>query len=156
MPIGDLVSFYADITRVGRTSITVADTTPPVVTVQATPAFLWPPDHTMRPVHFTVLAVDACDPSPVVLLQSVSSSDPDDAPGRSDGATTGDVQGAIAGTPDLDVLLRAERDGRGSGRTYGARYLSTDASGNVGTGVGVVVVPKDMRRHPPRDGPASR
>jgi hypothetical protein len=138
------------------TSITVADTTPPVMTVRATPDVLWPPNHTMRPVQFTVLAVDACDPSPVTLLQSVASSDPDDAPGRGDGATTGDIQGAAAGTADFDVLLRAERDDRGPGRTYSAHYLSTDASGNVATGVGTVAVPHDLRRAPlPRTG-ASR
>jgi galactose oxidase-like protein len=137
------------------TSITVADTTPPVVTVQATPEFLWPPDHTMRPVHFTVLVVDACDPSPVRLLQSVASNEPDDAPGKSDGATTGDVQGAAAGTPDVDVLLRAERDGRGPGRTYSARYRSTDASGNVGMAGGTVTVPHDLRHLPAPGGPSA-
>jgi hypothetical protein len=134
------------------TSVTVADTTPPVVTVHATPDVLWPPDHKMRPVHFTVLAVDACDPSPAFALQSVASSEPDDAPGGGDGATTGDVQGANVGTADVDVLLRAERDGRGPGRTYTARYRATDASGNVGTGVGTVAVPHDRRRSLPRGG----
>jgi len=129
-------------------SITVADTTPPVVTVHASPADLWPPNHTMRPVHLTVVAVDACDPSPVVLLESVTSSEPDDAPGLGDGATTGDVQAATAGAPDVDVLLRAERDARGPGRTYRVRYLATDASGNAGTGVGSVVVYHDGRPPP--------
>ena len=130
-------------------SITVADTTPPVVTVHASPADLWPPDHTMRPVHLTVVAVDACDPSPVVRLQSVTSSEPDDAPGQRDGKTTGDVQAATAGTLDVDVLLRAERDAQGPGRTYSARYLATDASGNGGTGVGSVAVYRELRRPPP-------
>jgi hypothetical protein len=130
------------------TSITVADTTPPVVTVQANPESLWPPDHTMRPVHFTVVAVDACDPSPVTLLQSVASSDPDDARGLSDGATTGDIQGVAAGTADFDVSLRAERDGHRPGRIYTARYRSTDASGNVGAGAGTVAVTHDQRQHP--------
>jgi hypothetical protein len=85
-------------------------------------------------------------------LQSVASSEPDDAPGGGDGATTGDVQGADVGTADVDVLLRAERDGRGPGRTYSARYRATDASGNVGTGVGTVAVPHDRRRSLPRGG----
>jgi hypothetical protein len=106
----------------------------------------------MRSVRFTVVAVYACDPSPVMLLQSITSSEPDDAPGRGDGATTSDVQGAAAGTPDFDVSLRAERDGRGPGRTYSARYRSTDASGNVGMGIGTVVVPHDLRHPPPRVG----
>ena len=132
-----------------RTSISVTDTTPPVVMIRAAPAVLWPPDHRMRPVHFAIVAVDACDPSPAVLLQSVTSSEPDDAPGRGDGATTRDIQGAAIGTPDFDVLLRAERADRGPGRTYSARYRSTDASGNVGRGVGIVVVPHDRRHCPP-------
>jgi len=127
------------------TSITVADTTPPVVAVEATPTFIWPPDHKLRPVHYAVLAVDACDPSPVTVLQSVASSDPDDAPGRWDGATTGDILGAAVGTADFDVLLRAERDGREPERTYSARYVATDRSGNVGTGIGAVAVSHDQR-----------
>jgi hypothetical protein len=131
------------------TPITVEDTTPPVVIVRAAPDMLWPPDHTMRPVHFTVAAVDACDPSPVVLLQSVTSSEPDDAPTIWDGATTGDIAGVTEGAPDFDVLLRAERNERGGGRTYRARYVATDASGNAGTGVGAVTAPREFRRPPP-------
>ena len=104
----------------------------------------------MRPVHFTVIAVDACDPSPTSVLQSVASSEPDDAPGGGDGATTHDIQSASVGTPDFDVLLRAERAGHGRGRIYSGRYLSTDASGNAGAGVGLVVVPHDASSLPPR------
>jgi hypothetical protein len=135
------------------TAITVGDTTPPVVTVRANPAVLWPPNHRMLPVHFTVSAVDACDPSPMTRLLSVVSSEPDDASGPGDGASLRDVQGATAGTADFDVALRAERDGRGPGRTYSARYLSTDAAGNVGTAVGTVTVPHDQgRRYSSRGG----
>ena len=130
-------------------SITVTDTTPPVVTVHASPAELWPPNHTMRPVHLTVVAVDACDETPVVLLASVTSSEPDDAPGSRDGKTTGDIQAATAGTPDVDVFFRAERDSQGPGRIYRLRYLATDASGNAGTGVGDVAVYRNKRGPPP-------
>jgi hypothetical protein len=135
------------------TSITIADSTPPVVTVRADPGLLWPPDHKLRPVHFTVVAVDACDPSPPVSLRSVVSSEADDAPGGRDGSTKGDIQGATSGAPDFDVLLRAERQGGGSGRTYTARYGSTDASGNAATASGTVEVPHDARASsisPPR------
>jgi hypothetical protein len=152
-PLGTTVVTFTAADAAGNvascsTSVTVADTRPPVMTVRATPEVLWPPNHAMRPVHFTVVAVDACDPTPVTLLQSLASSDPDDAPGRGDGATVGDVQGAAAGTADFDVLLRAERDDRGQGRIYTARYRSTDASGNVATGAGTVTVPHDQRRPP--------
>jgi hypothetical protein len=152
-PVGTTVVTFTAADAAGNvascsTSITVADTRPPVMTVRATPEVLWPPNHAMRPVHFTVVAVDACDPTPVTLLQSLASSDPDDAPGRGDGATVGDVQGADVGTADFDVLLRAERDDRGQGRIYTARYRSTDASGNVATGAGTATVPHDQRRPP--------
>jgi hypothetical protein len=125
--------------------VTVADTVPPVVTVAADPASLWPPNHRMRPVRFTVHAADVCDPAPVVLLESVVSSEPDDAPGAGDGLTTRDIQGASIGAPDFEVLLRAERDGRGPGRTYSAWYRARDGSGNVGIGAGAANVPHDWR-----------
>jgi hypothetical protein len=147
-PLGTTTVIFAATDGAGNvaacsTSITVADTSPPVVTVRAIPDVLWPPNHTLRPVRFTVTAVDACDPSPAVLLQSLASSEPDDAPGGGDGATTGDVQGASLGTADFEFLLRAERAGGGPGRTYGAVYRAIDAAGNVATGAGVVVVPHD-------------
>ncbi len=128
-----------------ETSVTVADTAPPVVTVQASPAELWPPDHRLAPVRFSVRAADACDPAPEVLLLSSSSSEPDDAPGGGDGKTTGDIRGAAVGTPDFDVLLRAERDGSGPGRTYVLRYRAVDAAGNAATSSGAVRVPHDRR-----------
>ena len=98
----------------------------------------------MHPVHSRVVVLDACDPSPQVVLASVASSEPDDAPGGGDGNTTNDIQGAIPGTPDFDVLLRAERDGNGPGRTYTIRYQAGDASGNIGAGQDVVIVPHDQ------------
>jgi hypothetical protein len=132
------------------TSITVEDTTPPVVSVQASPDILGAPDHRMRAVHLTVVAVDACGGSYGASLQSITSSEPDDRPGASDGTTRVDIQGASIGTPDFDVLLRAERDLLGPGRTYSVRYRSTDAQGNVGVGVGTVAVPPDQGRFLPR------
>ena len=127
-----------------QTVVTVVDTTPPVVTVETTPHYLWPPNHTMSPVHSRVVVHDACDPSPQVILASVVSSEPDDAPGGGDGNTTNDIQGATLGTPDFDVLIRAERDGNGPGRTYTIRYQALDASGNIGAGQDVVIVPHDQ------------
>jgi hypothetical protein len=95
-------------------------------------------------VHSRVVVHDACDPSPQVLLASVVSSEPDDAPGGGDGNTTNDIQGAILGGPDFDVLLRAERSGNGPGRTYTIRYQARDAWGNLGAGQDVVIVPHDQ------------
>jgi hypothetical protein len=83
----------------------------------------------MAPVHAGVQAADLCG-TVSLTLESVTSSEPDDAPGGSDGTTVEDIQDALAGTADFDVRLRAERSGAGSGRTYTLTYRATDASGN--------------------------
>jgi alpha-tubulin suppressor-like RCC1 family protein/streptogramin lyase len=123
-----------------QTTVSISDSIPPVVNVEATPHFLWPPNHAMYPIHSVVNATEACDPSASVVLASVTSSDPDDAPGGNDGSTTDDIQGASIGTPDFDILLRAERMARGRGRTYAITYEVVDASGNVGAGMATVIV----------------
>jgi len=119
---------------------TVTDDTPPTVTVATVPASLWPPNHKMANVDVVVTAVDACDPSPAVVLASVVSSEPDDASGNGDGQTTDDIQGVTAGTDDRQVQLRAERAGSGPGRAYTLTYQVTDASGNSTTASGQTLV----------------
>jgi hypothetical protein len=79
---------------------------------------------------------------------SVSSSEPDDAPGDGDGSTTGDMAGAEADTPDTGILLRAERSGSGSGRTYEITYAASDATGNSTSALAVVRVPHDLGEGP--------
>jgi hypothetical protein len=121
--------------------VTVVDTVAPVLVLEASPRILWPPNHAMRAVHVGVAVVDVCDPSPRIVLRSVVSSEPDDAPGGGDGTTTGDVQQASCGTADVDLLLRAERQGSGPCRTYTLAYQATDGSGNASTGTTSVSVP---------------
>ncbi len=128
-----------------QTTITVRDTIPPVVTSVSSPNVLWPPNHRMVTVNNTVVATDICDPSPVIILTAATSNEPDDAPGGGDGNTTDDIQGAALGTPDFQVLLRAERDGNGPGRVYTMTYRATDVSGNATNTSSVVTVPHDMR-----------
>ena len=73
-------------------------------------------------------------------LASVTSNEPDDAPGKGDGNTTGDIQGFDVGTSDTAGFLRAERDGTGSGRVYTLTYV---ARANGGTCTATVTVPHD-------------
>jgi len=125
-------------------SATVLDTTPPVVTVTTVPEYLWPPNHKMSTVEVSVTVADACDPQPSTVLVSVGSSEPDDAQGGGDGQTIDDIQDATIGTADFHVLLRAERQGGGSGRTYTLTYQAMDGSGNVGVSSAQVLVPHSM------------
>jgi hypothetical protein len=126
------------------TPIVVADTTAPVVQITLSRTLLWPPDHKLVPILATVTASDACG-DPGILLRSVTSSEPDDAPGAGDGRTTGDIRGADVGTPDFKFTLRAEREAKGPGRVYTVTYAATDPSGNTATAAAVVSVPHARR-----------
>jgi serine/threonine protein kinase len=65
---------------------------------------------------------DVCDRNPKITLVSITSNEP--------GAGQ-DIQGAVLGTDDRNFLLRAQRNGTGTGRVYTVRYRATDASGNA-------------------------
>lgn len=121
--------------------ITVIDSTSPSISVSADSAVLWPPNHKMRKVNFTVTVADNCDPSPTVILTSVVSSEPDESPSEGDGNTVNDIQDVDIGVADYSVLLRAERNGEGSGRTYTATYMVIDSSGNTSSSSVDVTVP---------------
>ncbi|MEK7798466.1 MAG: hypothetical protein AAB297_01445, partial [Acidobacteriota bacterium] len=127
-----------------RFGITVADTTPPLAAAAPRPSVLWPPDHRLVPVHVDLSAADACSASVTVLLETVASSEPDDAQGSGDGRTAGDVRGVDPGD-DRDVLLRAERGANGPGRTYVFSYMITDAAGLTRRLQVVVTVPRNLR-----------
>ncbi|MCP4594169.1 MAG: hypothetical protein GY842_25855, partial [bacterium] len=75
-----------------------------------------------------------------------SCSEPDDAPGRGDGATTNDIQDADLDTDDREVRLRAERAGDGPGRIYTLTYRATDHVGNSVEESVEVSVPHDQGR----------
>ena len=124
--------------------ITVADTTPPQLVLAAQPSSLWPPNHSMRDVHVRADVVDACTPPGTIqpILVSASSSEPDN--GLGDGDTENDIQGADLGTPDHDVMLRAERSGGGPGRVYTLVYSVADATGAVTEARTHVRVPHDQ------------
>ena len=118
-------------------TITVHDTTPPAIDdVSASPDELWPPDHKMRDVTVTVSASDLVDAAPVCQIASVSSNEL--VNGSGDGDTSPDW--VITGSHTLQ--LRAERDGKGSGRIYTIDVECGDAAGNVSTATTTVTVPK--------------
>jgi Tol biopolymer transport system component len=126
-------------TITGTQVVTVDDTTPPTLTVALDPTVLWPPDHTLTAIRATINATDDCDPSPVVRLVSITSSEPDDGTGPRD--KPHDIQGAMYLTTDRRFALRAEHAPSGT-REYTVTYEAEDAHHNV-TSVQVTVrVPK--------------
>ena len=125
-------------------SVTVQDTLPPTLAVHTDTASLWPPNHEMVPVHLRWEAHDLCTPTVTVTLVDVTCSEADDAAGMGDGETGHDIQGLERGSPDADILLRAERDGHGPGRTYELLYRAVDLAGNATSGTAQVFVPHDQ------------
>jgi hypothetical protein len=126
-------------------------------------AALWPPNHRMVEVGVSIEVTDACtEPADLVLLEvTVTSDEPDDAGGGGDGATTGDTDGADGFTAPVDVMpfftfnpttsrfegavfLRAERAGRGRGRTYTIEATVVNGFNNRATSSCIVVVPHDQ------------
>jgi hypothetical protein len=112
------------------------DTTPPSLTVKATPATLWPPDHKIVRITVDIQVSDDRDPNPVVKLVSVTSNEV---------LADGDITGVVLGTDARQIFVRAERTGgQKQGRIYTLRYSATDASGNTSIAETVVTVPHDQ------------
>jgi hypothetical protein len=130
-------------------NVVVQDTTPPALSIAASPAVLWPPDHSLVPITISPTVSDACDPSPVLNCSYVSN-EPDTGCGSGDKAA--DVQ-VVNGV----LELRAERCGNDptntSGRIYTITCTATDRSGNVSApATALVEVPHDQSCHFHDDG----
>jgi len=123
-------------------TITVADDTPPGMSLSTSPQALWPPNHKMVPVTIGISASDNCDPAPSCTSSSVASNEP--VNGKGDGNTSPDWQV----TGDLTVDLRAERSGSGNGRVYSIEVECTDASDNTSAETVEVYVPHDQGDRP--------
>jgi hypothetical protein len=141
-PKGTTTITYATTDLAGNTAsaiqtVTVIDNTPPVInSVTATPNTLWPPNHKLVTVTVNVGASDNCG-SVTSRIINVTSNEPDN--GLGDGDTTDDIQNIIG----LTVQLRAERSGKGSGRTYAITVQCTDEHGNHAEETVEVTVPSD-------------
>lgn len=126
-------------------TLTVTNPTP-VINLSATSATMWPPNHqykTFTVSDFVSSATGGCDSSTnltsSVVIQQVSSDEPEDNPSGADGNTLNDI--VIA--PDCkSVQLRSERDGSLNGRVYTITFKVTDSFGNSATATVKVFVPK--------------
>ena len=116
--------------------VIVEDTSPPDISaISADPDNLWPPNHKMISVEVQVSATDNCDDTPICKIITVESDEPINGPG--DGNTDPDWE--ITG--DLTLQLRAERSGKGDGRSYIITVACDDVSGNTSNGTVTVDVP---------------
>ena len=128
---------------------TIVEAEPVNLDVEVTPSVLWPPNHRLIPIHASLrVSGGTCGKAAEVVLVSAESSESDDAPGLDDDRSRGDIAGAEIGTADFDVLLRAERDGTGPGRTYTLTWAIVEGPA-AGTSVrATVVVPHDAAEPP--------
>jgi hypothetical protein len=113
---------------------------PMTISVSLSPSLLRPTNHKMVNVTALVTATTSC-PALSTVLTSITSSEPDDAAGPSDGHTVNDIQGAELGTADFNFQLRAEADRNGSGRLYTVVYTATDSSGRQVVGSASILAP---------------
>ncbi len=142
-------------------SVTVtADSEAPSVTCSTNLAVLWPPDHSIREVELRIVAVDAQQgalPRSALTVRATSD-EPDHGPGQGPRARRADTHGEDGFTAPVDVTsalvrqstpgeftallrLRAERDGKGDGRTYTIVVTGVDSCGNSAVATCTVVVP---------------
>jgi uncharacterized repeat protein (TIGR01451 family) len=128
-------------------TIVVNDTQAPTITmVVGQQMELWPPNHqyqTVRVSDFVAGASDNCSGNLTnsVVIDSISSDEPDDASGGGDGNTTNDI---VIAADCKTAQLRAERQGSGNGRVYTITFRVRDAAGNVKTATAQVKVPKSQ------------
>jgi hypothetical protein len=105
--------------------------------VTASPDTLWPPNHKLRSV--TLSGATDPDGDPVTLtVTGVTQDEP--LNGQADGNTTPDAE---PGASSNEVLLRAERSGKGDGRVYEIAFTGDDGQGGTCEGTATVGVPHD-------------
>lgn len=117
-------------TKIVASGETGGDSTPPTLTISATPAVLWPPNNKMVKITVSINAQDNSNVAPTVSLVGVTSS----AGGTSD----------ISIGANGSISLRATRAGNESQRTYTITYKATDGSGNSTNASTTVIVPHDQ------------
>lgn len=118
------------------------DTAPDINTGQVTNS-LWPPNHKMVLVASGISATDIVDG---FMSVDVTVSSSESSNGKGDGNTNSDYE--IVTNPDgsKDVYVRAERSGKGKGRTYTISMSVVDAVGNDASGSFEVQVAKSQGR----------
>ena len=124
-------------------TLTVSSGTP-VINLHTTSVTMWPPNHqykTFTVSDFVSSANAGCgggDITNSVVIQKVSSDEPEDNLSGGDGNTLNDI---VIAADCKSVQLRRERDGLLNGRVYTITFKVTDSFGNSTTSTVKVKVP---------------
>ncbi len=114
-------------------TINVLDTTAPTLTLKSKLTF-WPPDHMYRSITMSQMVQSVSDGCTNtlgignVVIEKVTSDEPDDVVGTADGITTNDI---LIAADCKSVQLRSERNETLNGRVYLITLRVKDASGNT-------------------------
>jgi hypothetical protein len=106
-------------------SVTVEDTTPPVITVTMDVQNLWPPNHKMHLVG-TGTVTDVCAEIGAGLTFGGTVTSNQDINGLGDGNTDPDWTFEDNGDGTFNIWLRAERSGKNGERIYSISVTATD------------------------------
>jgi uncharacterized repeat protein (TIGR01451 family) len=133
-------------------TVTVNDAQTPVLTAKS-PIDLWPPNHEYRTLTLADMVAsvsDSCSTLSVndVRIEKVTSDEPVNVKGNSDGETLNDI--VIAGDCK-SVRLRSERDAKKNGRVYKVTLRVRDAANNTARAVFRVTVPINQSGTPAVD-----
>ncbi|MEX0609537.1 MAG: PKD domain-containing protein [Balneolaceae bacterium] len=109
-------------------TVEITDTTAPVIAFNQETNNLWPPNHKMVMVASGISASDLVDGTVNV---SVTVSSNESSNGKGDGNTDSDYEIVTNFDGSKDVYLRAERSGKGKGRTYTVSMSTSDTAGNI-------------------------
>ena len=141
-PIGTTTNTYVLTNAEGNTAICsfdviVFDSEPPLISgIGNQLSSLWPANHKMIPIHLDYSASDNCG-GPVVNEIYISSNEPEN------GLGDGDMSPDWKIIDNHNILLRAERLGKGTGRVYTITIMSHDNLYNYSSKLVTVSVPHD-------------
>lgn len=129
-----------------QTAILTVTSGTPVINLITNSATMWPPNHqyqTFNVTDFVSSATGGCDGSQnltgSVVIQKVTSDEPEDNPSGGDGNTLNDI---VIAANCKSVQLRRERDGNLNGRIYTITFKVTDSFGSTATATVKISVPK--------------
>jgi hypothetical protein len=128
-----------------QTAILTVTSATPVINLITNSVTVWPPNHqyqTFNVTDFVSSATGGCDSSQnltsSVVIQKVTSDEPEDNASGGDGNTLNDI---VIAANCKSVQLRRERDGGLNGRVYTITFKVTDSFGNTATATVKVSVP---------------